>query len=462
LAGDLLINIIQIKNYGGSKMLFTKKTELKQFGRLFGILLLILLLSISCSKTEQKKEITVALFQAPASESLIKLIPEFEKETGIKINCEILPYAELKAKVEQQFFAKSGNYDVIMADCIWIPSFAERNFLGKVDIGVWKNGNYEFDDLLPALDDYLGHYPKGGERFGMPFMSNTHMMSYRSSIVKPVVESLNMNLPGESPETAWTWEEYLKVAKAISEKELMKGDEKIYGTSLQARAGAWLVYEWYSELFGFVQNETARITGLPAFNENAASAMQYYADLYKYAPKEALTWGHEEETSAICSGKCAMDATSNVELAAYLLKSTCGESGAISFAYPPKGPSGKASPDMGGYGLLLSNFSKNPKESSHFILWAASKKVHKRIVLEGGSPIRRSEIADKEVLEKYPYLKFYDLLIRDSVYRARIPKWPELQDIISREVTAVMKNEKKAEDATQVVHEWVNKNIDTN
>lgn len=433
--------------------------EARPKANLIFLLVFVVILSFSfCTKKEQK-EITVALFQAPASEALIRLIPEFEKENGIKVNYEILPYAELKAKVEQQFFAKSGNYDVIMADCIWIPSFAERKFLGEVETSVWKDGEYDFGDLFPALDDYLGHYPKGGKRYGMPFMSNTHMMAYRSSVVKPIVESLNMNLPGETPETAWTWEDYLKVVKTISEKEMKSDDQKIYGTSLQARAGAWIVYEWYSVLFGFVEEDAARITGLPSFNENVVEAMQYYADLYKYAPKEALTWGHEEETSAICSGKCAMDATSNVELAANLLDSSCGDPGDISFAYPPKGALGKGSPDMGGYGLLLSNFSKSPREASLFILWSASKNIHKRIVHEGGSPIRKSEIRDQEVLKKFPYLKYYDILIRDSVYRARIPKWPELQDIISRELTLVMKNEKSAMDATNAIKEWVNTNI---
>ncbi len=439
-------------------MLYLKKLKRGQCFTVFGMIILILIIGISCSKTEEKKEITVALFQAPASESLIRLIPEFEKENGIKVNYEILPYADLKAKVEQQFFAKSGNYDVIMADCIWIPSFSERKFLGEVDTSVWKNGEYDFDDLLPALDDYLGRYPKGGQRYGVPFMSNTHMMAYRPSVVNPIIESLDMDLPGETPETAWTWEEYLKVAKAISEKEIKIGEQKVYGTSLQARAGAWLVYEWYSELFGFVGDEATRITGLPSFDENAAKAMQFYSDLYKYAPIEALTWGHEEETSAMCSGKCAMDATSNVELASNLLASSCGEPGSIVFAYPPKGLSGKGSPDMGGYGLLLSSFSKKTKDSSLFILWAASKKIHKRIVLEGGTPIRKSEIDDGEVLEKYPYLKFYDKLIRDSVYRARIPQWPELQDIISRELTAVMKDEKEAKVAAQTIENWVNGN----
>jgi multiple sugar transport system substrate-binding protein len=422
------------------------------------VLLLAFTFILNSCRSKKDNSITVAFFNAPASQSLIKLIPEFEKETGIKVNYEILPYADLKSKVEQQFMTQNSTYDVIMSDCIWIPTFAERHYLSKLDTSAYKPGTYDFKDILPALTDYLGKYPKDGIRYGMPFMSNTHMMVYRLEIVEPIAKSLGYSLPGEDLVSAWTWEMYLNVAKKISEK-YSNSTKKIYGTSLQARAGAWIIYEWYSELFGFINDEKARISGLPSFDENAAKAMQYYANLYKSAPPEALTWGHEEETAAICSGLCAMDATSNVELAANLYKNECASSGTLKFCLPPKGISGNISPDMGGYGLLVSAFSKNISEASAFILWAADKDTHKKIVLGGGSPIRESEISDKEILAKYPYLSFYDKLIANSVYRARIPKWGELEDIISRELTSVMKNEKSSNDAATAVQNWVTNNV---
>ena len=82
------------------------------------VVFVMVFLVSSCISEKQENTITVALFQAPASEALIRLIPEFERLRGVKVNYEILPYADLKAKVEQQFFANSGDYDVIMADCI--------------------------------------------------------------------------------------------------------------------------------------------------------------------------------------------------------------------------------------------------------------------------------------------------------------------------------------------------------
>ena len=426
--------------------------------RFFTVNILVALMLISSCREKESNSIKVALFKAPASEALIKLLPKFEKEVGLKVEYEILPYSDLKSKIEQQFLTKSGDYDVIMADCIWIPSFVERGFLGKVDTTAYKKGEYNFDDILPALDDYLGRYPYNGPRYGMPFMSNTHMLTIRKSIVKPVVDSLGYELPGKTPESAWTWEEYMEIATAITQKH---EKENVYGTSLQARAGAWIIYEWYSELFGFVENEQARISGLPEFNENTKQAIQYYADLYqKAAPQAALTWGHEEETSAICSGKCAMDATSNVELAASFFDRDCNAQ-ELKFTFPPVGKSGQASPDMGGYGLLLNKFSDDKENASKFIMWAASKEIHTKVVLNGGTPIRYSEIRNEKVLEKYPYFEFYDKLIASSVYRARIPKWPELQDVLSRELVRVMKEEKSATEANQVIRNWINNNIDT-
>jgi multiple sugar transport system substrate-binding protein len=404
-----------------------------------------------------EKVVRVALFQAPASTALNKRKADFESLFNAKIDIELLPYDELQSKIEQQFRTGASNYDVIMVDCILIPAYAARGMLSEVDPSIWKSSDFQPNDLMPALDDYLSRYPKGGRRFGMPFMSNTHMMAYRNSFVAAVAQKMGMSLPGESADSAWTWQQYLAVAKAITAART--NDQGAYGTSLQARAGAWIIYEWYSVLFGFVQNNAARSTGLPEFRADAATAMDFYKALYAVAPKSALTWGHEEETSAMCSGLTAMDATSNVELAANLIKPECGQAGDLRFAYPPLGRSGLASPDMGGYGLLLTTQSKQKELAAQFILWAASPQLHRHIVLEGGSPIRRSETRDHEILAKYPYLRFYDQLIEASIYRARIPQWLELQDVLSRDLVAVMEGETEATLAAANVQQWVEKNL---
>ena len=83
-------------------------------------------------------------------------------------------------------------------------------------------------------------------------------------------------MPGETQASAWTWDEYARVAAAIT----AKGGGKVYGTSLQAKPGAWIVYEWYSVLFSFETSAEARKTGLPEFSRAGVEAANYYAGLY--------------------------------------------------------------------------------------------------------------------------------------------------------------------------------------
>ncbi|MEO0646297.1 MAG: extracellular solute-binding protein [Cyanobacteria bacterium J06650_10] len=411
------------------------------------------------SDLTEERTVRVALFQAPASVSLSVLEEDFESEFNVNLELELLPYAELQSKIEQQFLTGTSSYDVVMMDCILVPVYASRDMLAEVDPAIWEGAeDLQLQDLLPALDDYLTRYPKGGPRYGMPFMSNTHMMTYRPSQVLNAAQQLNLDLPGTTVEDAWTWSEYLEVAQYITQARNDNSNEP-YGTVLQARSGNSMVYEWYSVLFGFINDLDARSTGLPKFDEGAEAAMSFYAELYRVAPPAALTWAHEEETSAMCQGLTAMDATSNVELAAELLRDECQLSGELAFAYPPVGKSGVGSPDMGGYGLLLTKQSRNPNLAAQFILWAASPSVHQKIVEQGGTPIRFSEIQSPEILQKFPYLEFYDQLIEDSIYRARIPKWTELQDILSRELAQVVQGEQTSDTATAKVSNWIDKNI---
>ena len=415
---------------------------------LVAVLILLAATAVWLGRRSNPAVLHVALFQAPASEALRRLIPEFEKANNVKVDVEILGYADLQQKIDQQVLTHAKTYDVLMVDCILVPGYAEKGALAKLNGNFLNDPSYDGADVIPALADYLGRYPAGGDLYGVPFMSNTHMMAYRPSAVGPVAAALKLPMPGATQQTAWTWNDYARVAAAIT----ARGKGKFYGTSLQAKPGAWLVYEWYSVLFSYVDNPTARKTGLPDFTKAGVQAAKFYTSLYHVAPKEALTWGHEEETAAMCSGETAMDATSNVELAAQLTLPACdhGE-GPLQFAFPPKNAEGLSTPDMGGYGLYIASTSDRQSDAQKFLKWATSKAVHRQIVLRGGSPVRTSELNDPKVLKAYPYLKFYGQLIAASVYRARIPRWADLQDSISRNLTDVMTGKSEAEPAMEKV-----------
>jgi len=407
-------------------------------------------------KAADQRQVTlnVAFFKSPATDAAIALIPEFEHQSGIKVSFEALPYNELQDKLQTVFLAKTAQYDVVMADCIWIPKFAEAGHLRNID-GYLKDQNltptaFKYDDIVTSVGDYLGRYPKNGTTYGFPFMTNTHVLAYREDLFKKYLEPAGFAPPGMTLETAWTWDDYLRASKLLTKDFPDAPGGHMWGSSMQARAGAWLVYEWYDWLYGFGGADFDYATMKARFDSpEVIAAMKAYASMVgTVAPPGVTSWGHEEETQALASGQCAMDATWNVELTEYLVgagKSPFTKE--FRFALSPKRPGGTPTPDMGGYGILLSAYSRHPTEAYRFMVWLTSPEIHQRIVLAGGTPYRYSALRDPEVLQKYPVYKIYGKALELSIYRARVPQWPEIQDVISKELTAVLLKQKSAEDA---------------
>lgn len=408
------------------------------------------------------RQVRVALFKSPAADAAQQLLPEFERQYGIKVVFDSLPYGELLDKVQTEFLGRSARYDVVMADCIWIPKFAAAGYLQSIDAFIadasLTPADYRIDDIIPSVRDYLGRYPAGGPTYGFPFMTNSHVLAYRQDLFERYLKPKGFKKPGKTPEDTWTWDEYLRAARLLTGPDPHAPGGKRWGSSMQARAGAWIVYEWYSWLYGAGGRDINYATMTPALgSKESLEAIRRYAGMVgTVAPPAVLSWGHEEETQALGSGLVAMDATWNVELTGYLIDpATSRRATDFAFALSPVGSSKRPTPDMGGYGLLLSKLSKNQQDAYRFMVWVTSPPVHKKIVLLGGTPFRSAEMSDPEILTKYPIYEIYGTALADSIYRARVPRWPEIEDVISKELTKALTKEASPETAARGMQERV-------
>ena len=78
------------------------------------LVVLLSLLLITATAGAQTQEIRVLLANHPYGELLKTAIPDFEKETGIKVNVESLQEAQLSTKLTTEFATKSSSVDVFM------------------------------------------------------------------------------------------------------------------------------------------------------------------------------------------------------------------------------------------------------------------------------------------------------------------------------------------------------------
>src|SRR6478752_8254490 len=66
---------------------------------------------------------------------LAAIAPEFEAQTGAKVNVDILSYPELLTKITADYVGHTKGYDLVTMDNVWSGQFAEGGY--SVDLTDW-------------------------------------------------------------------------------------------------------------------------------------------------------------------------------------------------------------------------------------------------------------------------------------------------------------------------------------
>ena len=91
-------------------------------------------------------EINVFLIPSPSSTSIQSFIPEFEKETGIKVNVSETPYGEAHQKQLWSYNQKAGAYDIAQFDNSFLAPFCQAKAMLPLDSYISKSKEYDIND----------------------------------------------------------------------------------------------------------------------------------------------------------------------------------------------------------------------------------------------------------------------------------------------------------------------------
>jgi multiple sugar transport system substrate-binding protein len=130
-------------------------------------------------------EISVIFLDRPGYRAIIKLLPEFEKKTGIKVNYEIVPYENTREK-EVLNFTSGGDLTMALVDLVWIGEFAENGWIEPIekfqsDASI-TDPNLKSEGFFPLLLDAFGSW--GGKVYGLPFDNYSGLLFYNSCKLK--------------------------------------------------------------------------------------------------------------------------------------------------------------------------------------------------------------------------------------------------------------------------------------
>lgn len=329
----------------------------------------------------------------PHNNFIRDLIPDFEKETGIKVVIDSVQYGEATGKHMQLLATGSDEYDLYNIDSIWFPGYAPfmepmTDFMADPAL---MDPSFDYDDLSVECQRTNS------------FLDQVYMFSNMNTF--PVLayrKDWYAKAGFKAPET---WKELYDQAAHFSKPD----DQYGYVIHGQRTAMMEMVTLPYLSMGGTVFDDYLHPTfSQPAENfEKAKVAMQLIRDIYqnKYTPPGSLDFELGEASAAYSQGNIAMNVNWAIVFATQEDPTQSKVAGKNAYAWPPTGfdtpaPNGEVT---GGYtrlasfGLGLAKASANKEAAYLFTQWLSSPAIQDKVVELGDAAPSRVKVIEKHI-----------------------------------------------------------------
>jgi multiple sugar transport system substrate-binding protein len=339
------------------------------------VLVLLLLIGMSTAlfaggAAEEGEEIRVLLANHPYGELLKNAIPEFEAETGIKVNVESLQESQLTQKLTTEFATNSSTVDVFMTRPL------------QEGLLFMKNGWYK------AIDSYdFSDYPSNsvdigtseGKTYIVPLVTEWQVMYYR----KDLFAAAGISVPKTLSE--------LEAAAA----KLHSADVAAFGSRGKGASAVTQISSYIYNFGGRYLDNNVAVFNSP----EALDAFRYYGRLLaNYGPQGVASMSWENLMPVFQAGKLAMWTDASVFYGQVVdpAKSQVSADN-VGVAQLPAGPKGDSPFIVVSWGMGMSSKTKNPDAAQKFLEWATSKELAIQGMLSNITMARNSAWRDATV-----------------------------------------------------------------
>ncbi|PYI37846.1 ABC transporter substrate-binding protein [Arthrobacter psychrolactophilus] len=370
-------------------------------------------------------KINVNLAAGGWTNTVEKLLPEFESKTGVKVSLNVLGTEQLDNQYQVKLNSRSEDLDVM----VYRPSqstklFADNGWLEDISDRVsgdeaWKWTDFSESSRAATTVD--------AHAFGVPLMTERDIIFYN----KEMFAAKGIAIPK-------TMDELEAVAKALTDTT-----SGTYGVVMRGKANA-AVTSFSSFLYSFGADWITKDGDSGIGTAEAAAAYQYYGDLVRnYGPPGATSLDGTEARGIFQQGKAAMyiDADSGAGLIEDATQSSVA--GKVGYAAFPAGPAGAKPYDVTSWAAGVSAYSKNKDASWEFIKWATSSEVLNAAMSDQSSPSPRiSSWADSAVTANYPeeLVKIFSTYSSTAVGhdRPQVIQVNKARDIVGAPITVAL------------------------
>ncbi|MEV0618303.1 sugar ABC transporter substrate-binding protein [Nonomuraea sp. NPDC050404] len=320
------------------------------------------------------------------TDNVKKALPEFEKQSGLKVEVTQLGEDQLSDQYNVKLNAGSSDIDVMMYRPLQEGKlFAKNKYLADLSTQVKANANWNFGDFQAGPVETTTYE---GKPVGIPIITEQEVLYYR----KDLLEKAGLDA---APKTL----DELKAAAA----KIKSAEPDVAG--FVARTGKSAAVTQFSSFLYSFGGDFVDGSGKSAVGSEAAKqAYAFYGGLIKDSgPANVSTdMGWPEAMAIFTQGKAAFytEANSLYKNATDPAKSKVSDK--VGFAPFPAGPAGSKPYNIPSWALGINESSENAANAWKFIEWATGKEQTLAQQKSGVPGARTSVWEDPEGISSFP------------------------------------------------------------
>lgn len=389
--------------------------------------------------------LNVSCWSAPFPKWLADYLPEFEEQTGAKVNYDTPAFPVYNQRTDLELSTKGSAFDVLNITFIYSSRWIGAGWFTPLDEFI-KDPNktpsgWDPDDFLPGVVEPFKD--KQGSQYGFPWIADAYMAA---SARFDLIEQAGLKMPD-------TFDDITKVLQATHDKDGVKGfvTENHHG------------WTWIPYLQGYGGNVFRDPPGdlMPTLDSpEAVEAAEYYANMLKtYGPDGVLSYTYDQALNILLQGRANYITFNQAWLVQLGDADKSKVAKTVNYSLMPAGPKGRF-PGVGTHGFGIPAGSKNKDAAWEFILWSMSKDMFGRMLTEKGygSVTRRSVINSPDFKSKMAinghdvgdlYTKTIDLAGTGYMKYRTVHVYPQVDQQIDKAIELIASGQASAKEAMQ-------------
>ena len=400
---------------------------------------------------------------------------EFSQVTGINIKIRPVDFDTLVQKVNLDFIAQAGEYQVIYVD----PYQTLNRFHDYLEVLNPYNKDPELPRIKGFLDDFVtsqtivcSYFENEENVYTVPFDSTTMILYYRKDIFDKYRDRFYSEKGYDwTPGTAeFTWERYIEAAEWIDKN--VPNDEVKYGNGLMAQMHNSIFCEFSNILAAYggdyFSDKGINTLGLKAYNqintldENFIQALDIYKQLAKVSAPQSVNWNWTDLARVFRDGEVAMMLNWD-ENYTYLEDSAHSKvAGKVGYSILPYGDVRSAN-IYGGSGIGINKYATEIEKKAAwlFISWATSRDMQLKALNhpEGGClPTRISAYDDQSINNQEVSLKHINAVLNawkpENIYlRPKVSNFYEIEKVLTSQLHSMLVSNIDSSETAQNIYD---------